>query len=245
MGLRTALLLGFAFVLEALCRTGIIPRFTMIAPSEMVTKLVKELGTGRYNADILFTTTNVAASVLISVVLGAALGIVIHALPRLRRQLDPLLASYYSVPTFVFYPLLIVLFGLTRWPLVAIGALFGIVAMIINTINGLDAIPPVLIKAGRMFRLSRWATVWHIRLPAAAPWLFTGFKLAVTYSVIGVIAGEFILSTAGLGKRIKLAYDDLDNPTMYALLLLMLVSVTAIYLAVHSIERRVHRRWST
>lgn len=217
---------------------------TMVPPSLMATKLWTELAAGHYTADILFTFSNVAAAVAISVLFGAAIGLGIHAVPRLRRLLDPLLASYYSIPTFVFYPVLIVLFGLTRGPLIAIGTLFGIVAMIINTISGLDGIPPVLTKAGRMMRLTRWQTIWHIRLPATIPWLFTGVKLAVTYSVIGVIAGEFILSVAGLGKRIKLAYDDLDNPSMYALLLLMLTAIVAVYFIVHGLERRIHRRWS-
>src|SRR5262249_25769513 len=189
----------------------------MIPPSEMMEVLAAGLWAGRYTGDIAFTFANIGAAVAISIILGAALGLLIHALPRLRALLDPILTSYYSVPTFVFYPLLIVLLGLTRWPLVAIGAMFGLVAMILNTINGLDRIPRVMVKSGRVLRLSRWTTVWRIKIPAAAPSLFTGIKLAVTYSVIGVIAGEFILSIAGLGRRIKFAYDNLDNPAMYAL----------------------------
>jgi NitT/TauT family transport system permease protein len=217
----------------------------MVPPSEMATKLYADLASGRYTADIVFTFTNIAAAIAISVFAGAAIGIVIHAFPRLRRLTDPLLASYYAVPTFAFYPLLIVLFGINRWPLVAIGALFGIVAMILNTINGLDGIPPSMVKVGRVLRLNPWETMVRIKLPAATPSLFTGVKLAVTYSVIGVIAGEFILSVAGLGRRIKLAYDNLDNPTMYALLLLLLTVTVVLYFIVHSWERRIYSRWSS
>ena len=72
--------------------------------------------------------------------------LLIHAFPRLRRALDPLLASYYAVPFFVFYPLFIVLFGLGRGAVVAIGFLFGVVAMIIATLNGFDRIPRVLVQ---------------------------------------------------------------------------------------------------
>ena len=241
--LRIAFLLGAAGTLEVLCRAEAIPRLTMIPPAEMLAHLAEGLWAGRFTADIAFTFTNIAAAVAISIVFGAALGLAIHALPRLRALLDPMLASYYSVPTFVFYPLLIVLFGITRWPLVAIGAMFGIVAMILNTINGLDRVPLVVVKAARTMRLSPAATVWRIKLPAAAPSLFTGVKLAVTYSVIGVIAGEFILSVAGLGRRIKFAYDDLDNPAMYALLLFVLTATVLVYFLVHGWERRVHARW--
>src|SRR5262245_46343748 len=130
--LRIAVLIGAVGALEILCRTGRIPRLTMIPPSEMAAHLGVHLWAGEYTADIAFTFANIGAAVAISVVLGAALGLLIHSLPRLRRLVDPMLASYYSVPTFVLYPLLIVLFGLTRWPLVAIGAMFGVVAMILN-----------------------------------------------------------------------------------------------------------------
>jgi len=244
VGLRLAFLFGVAGAVEILCRTGRIPRLTMIPPSEMVQHLGTALAGGRYTADIVFTFANIGAAIAISIVFGTLIGLGIHALPRLRRVLDPMLASYYSVPTFVFYPLLIVLFGLTRWPLVAIGAMFGIVAMILNTIMGLDRVPRALMKSAQVFRLGRWATVWRIKLPAAAPSLFTGVKLAVTYSVIGVIAGEFILSVAGLGRQIKFAYDSLDNQTMYALLLFVLTTAVLVYFLVHGWERRIHRRWS-
>ncbi len=244
VSLRTGFLIGAVAILEFLCRTGIVPRLTLIPPSEMAMKLWSDLLAGSDTADMLFTVTNVAAASAISVAAGIVLGSMVHAAPRLRRLLDPLLASYYSVPTFVFYPVLIVLFGITRWSLIAIGALFGIVVMMMNVISGLDRVPRILIKAARSFNMGPIETLWRIKFPAAAPSLFTGLKLAVTYSVIGVVAGEFILSVAGLGKHIKLAYDNLDNPSMYASLLLLLGIVVVLYLVVHGMERAVYRRWS-
>ena len=73
--------------------------------------------------------------------------------------------------------------------------------------------------------------------------LFTGLKLAVTYSVIGIIAGEFILATAGVGKRLAFSYNDFDNPTMYGLLLLILVFAGALNGLLNAWERRIHARW--
>jgi NitT/TauT family transport system permease protein len=65
-------------------------------------------------------------------------------------------------------------------------------------------------------------------LPAALPRLFTGFKLALSYALIGVIAGEFILSGTGLGYAISFAYQSFDNRTMYGVMLfVLLVAITA------------------
>jgi NitT/TauT family transport system permease protein len=195
------------------------------------------------NSDIFFTLYNIVAAALLAVVAGFLLGALIHALPRLRRPLEPLLSAYYAIPTFVFYPLLIVAFGVGRAALVVMGAIFGVVAMIVNTTLGLDHVPPAVARTGSILRLDVFRLLFLVRLPAALPHLVTGVKLAVAYSVIGIVAGEFILATAGIGKRVSFAYDNFDNRTMYGLLLLLLVGVMVVNGALSAWEKRLHRRF--
>jgi NitT/TauT family transport system permease protein len=134
------------------------------------------------------------------------------------------------------------LLGLNRWPLIAIGFAFAVTAMVMATLNGLDRVPPVLLKLARVHRMSASAKILHIVLPAAAPYLFTGVKLALACSFIGVLAGEFILSGGGLGFAIAYAYDAFDNRTMYALMLFVLIVVTAVNSAFYVWEQRLLRR---
>jgi NitT/TauT family transport system permease protein len=240
--LRLGVIAAAVAALELLCRTGAIEPMTLIAPSRMAQALGRLIASGKIAADVAKTFGNVALALGLAVSIGFAAGVALHAVPRLRRALDPLFASYYAVPFFVFYPLLIVIFGLNDRPIVAIGFLFGVVAMIVNTLDGLDRIPPVLLKVARVHRLGALRTALLVKLPASAPQLFTGVKLAVAYAVIGVIAAEFILSGAGLGYAIAYAYNNFDNRTMYALMLLVLVAVTAVNMALHVWERRLHAR---
>ena len=121
----------------------------------------------------------------------------------------------------------------------------AMVAMIVATLAGLDRVPRVLLRTARVHRLSLLDEIWRIRLPAAAPHLLSGVKLAVAYSFIGVIAGEFILSTSGIGHEIAYAYDNFDNPRMYALILFVLAVVTAFNMTVYAWERRLARRRGT
>jgi NitT/TauT family transport system permease protein len=241
--IRLSIVVAFVGAVEVLCRTGVIDPFTMIAPSQMVVALAHVLADGHIGPDAAFTLTNTLAAIAVAIVAGFALGTVVHALPRLRRVVTPLLAAYYAVPTFVFYPVLIVMLGLNRLPLIAIGAALGVVGMMVSTLDGLDRVPRVLLKTATAYRMSPVAIALRIKLPAAAPQLFTGVKLAVTYSIIGTLAGEFILSVAGIGRRLAIAYNDLDNPTMYGLLLLVLVTVVVLNTIVFHCERRVYRRW--
>ena len=235
---------GAILILEALCRFGIINRFTMIPPSEMIVALVRVVATAPWFwSDVRYTLLNLLAAIALSVIGGFLIGLMVHAVPRLRRILDPVFTSYYSVPTFVLYPLLIVFFGIGPTSLIVLGALFGIVAMIVATVTAIDRVPRVLLKVARVTRLGPVRTALLMKLPAAAPHLMTGLRLAVAYSVIGTIAGEFILATAGIGRRVALSYNNFDNQTMYALLVLILGFAAGVNALLGVFEQALHRRW--
>jgi NitT/TauT family transport system permease protein len=240
--MRLAVIVAAFLAVEALCRTGAISPLTLIPPSAMAAGLWELLLSGRITDDLVKTFSSVATAFALSLVGGIALGVVIHALPRLRRAIDPLLASYYSIPFFVFYPLLIAIFGLNNWPLIVIGFVFAITAVVISTLNGLDRVPRVLRKLARVHQLGRLEEVAFVILPAVTPYLFTGAKLALAYSFIAVLAGEFILSGAGLGHSISYAYDSFDNATMYSLMFFVLIVVTVMNTALHVAEQRLLRR---
>ena len=222
------MLAGAVLLLEGLCRAGVIDPLTVLPPSAMWAAMVDEIGSGALADSTVQTFSTIGVAFVMAVVLGTGLGALFHAAPRLRRAGDPVLASYYSVPTFIFYPLMVALMGLSMAPLVVLGLVSAAPAVIISTLAGLDAVPPVMRKVARVQRLGRARTLGLIVLPAAMPFLFSGFKLALSYALIGVIAGEFILSGSGLGYAISFAYQSFENRTMYGLMLfVLLVAVTA------------------
>jgi NitT/TauT family transport system permease protein len=236
--IRLIVIVAAIGALEIACRTGLIDHRTVIPPSEMAVALVGILASGDINSDIVRTLGVIIVAVALSVVFGFALGLLVHALPRVREALDPFFATYYAVPIFIFYPVLIAIFGLSLAPIVLIAVATAIVAMIIATLNGLDRVPRVLTKVARVHRMGRVATAVRLQLPAAAPYLFTGVKLSVSYGFIAVIASEFILAPAGLGRDIADAYADFNNARMYALMLFVLVIATVVNMVLHAFDLR-------
>ncbi|TWT03849.1 ABC transporter permease [Reyranella sp. CPCC 100927] len=228
--------------LEAACRLGALPATAIIAPSEMLRAMVEALTSGEIATDIRLTFTAVAIAASLAVAGGFVLGFLIHLSPRLRAALDPLLAAYYAIPHVAFYPLLIVVFGLGIGPLIVLATAFGIVAMIIATLTGLDRVPRVLMRTARVHRLSPLQEMVLVRLPAAMPHLLSGVKLALSYAFIGVIAGEFILSTAGVGHAIAYAYDNFDNRRMYGLIVFVIGFMVVVNTMVLLWERRLAQR---
>lgn len=239
---RVALIAGCVLALEIACRAGLIDPLTLIPPSEMAGAMAELLISGEIGGDIAHTFLTVAIAFVAAVTVGFGVGAIVHALPRVRRAIDPLLASYYAVPIFVFYPLLVAVFGLSTLPLVAIGFLAAVPATLIATLLGLDRVPRVLRKAARVHRLGRVATVMRIVLPAALPNLFGGIKLSLAYSFIGVIAGEFILSSGGLGYGIAYAYESFENRAMYGRMLFVLLVAIVTNGVLYALETRLNRR---
>ena len=214
---------GAILLLELLCRTGIIDRLTMQPPSAMVRDLLVLLASGSMNQAMVKTFWNVAIACCAAVIAGVVLGVVLQGRHAVRQVLEPLFATYYAIPIYAFYPLFIVLFGLGDVPQVLIGFMLAVVAVIVNTLNGLDRVARVHLKAARVYRLGAVATALKITLPSAAPYLLTGVKLALAYAFIGVIGAEFIMSRTGIGYEISFAYNNFDNRIMYPLILLILV----------------------
>jgi len=229
-------------LLEILCRDRFITPLTLPAPSRILLGLWMVIEKGTFNAAILKTLTNVALAFVLSVVAGIAAGAAVHRASLLRSLLEPLFSTYYAIPIYAFYPLFIIVFGLGDAPQVLIGFMLAVVSMIVSTLAGLDSVPPVLGKTARVLQLGPVETVRRVTLPYAAPFIFTGVKLAVAYAFIGVIGAEFIMSGNGLGYEIRFAYDNLDNNVMYPLILLILIIAVVVNMSLDHWERRLRAR---
>jgi NitT/TauT family transport system permease protein len=241
-GYRLALVLGAVLLLEALCRARVIDHLTMPPPSEILRDLWLMLRGGSMYPAMAKTLLNVVIAFSGAVVVGVAAGIALHGWHAIRQGLDPLFATYYAIPVFAFYPLLIILFGLGDTPQILIGFMLAVVAVIMNTLNGLDRVSRVLLKTARVHRLGRLATAIKITLPCAAPSVLTGVKLALAYAFIGIIGAEFIMSRTGIGHEISFAYNNFDNATMYPLILLILAVSTLANTALSRWEKVLMRR---
>ena len=242
--LRLLLVGGLVASLEVACRAGWVAPTSVIAPSAMAIAAWGLLASGSVVPDLVATLSRVAVAVVLAASMGVALGFALHGRARVRGAIGPVLSAWYAIPTIMFYPVLLVLFGVGSGAIVAIAVLLAVVAMVVSTLAGLDRVPAVLLRTGLVLGMGWGALAWRVRLPSAAPYLVTGVKLVVAYAFIGVIASEFILSGLGLGYAIANAYNNFDNSTMYGAMLLIVVVVTGVNTAVGAVDRRFRRGWA-
>lgn len=238
---RWVLVGAFLGLLEVAPRAGLGDAITLIPLSEMLSTLARLTVSGELAPHFLATMTEFVVSFAAAAITGTALGILLWRFAGVRRALNPYLTTYYAIPIFAFYPLFIAVFGANIIPIVLIAWAWAVVAVVLNTALGLAEIPEVLHKLGRVMGLSLPDRIFRILLPASAPYLFTGLKLAVVYSLIGVIASEFILSTRGLGYLVSYAYTNFHTADMYAAILLILVLALVLTSLLSRLETRVRK----
>jgi len=238
---RLLLALAAAAFLEIAPRAGLVDPLTLVPLSDMLSTLGERLGTAELWSNLAYTGGTMLLSFVLAGVSGVLVGYLLWRAPRVRRALEPYLTSYYALPVFAFYPVLVAMFGLNRTPVILLAWAYAAVAVATNTATGFDSVSAVYIRTARVYRLGPWDTLWQVQLPAAAPHVFTGLKLAVSYAVIGVIASEFILATQGLGWLVSYTYNSFALADMYATILLIMTLAVLITAAVSLIERHAWR----
>ena len=214
--------------LEIVCRAGLVKPTDLVPPTVMVRSMAGALSQYATLKDFGLTLSSVVVSVIIAAVLGIATGIVLHSLPRVRRACDPFIASYYALPLFALYPVLVIIFGIGPTPIIFTGVLYAAMSVLIGTLSGLDHIPRVLRKTARVHRLGLLATLIRIYVPACAAEILGGITLSVSYAFVAVIASEFLLAPAGIGHAIADAYTTFQIERMYGLMLALALLVVVI-----------------
>ena len=238
---RVAIVVGALALFELLARLGAFGPTLSVPPTVMLTTLVAALADGSIVPDVARTASEIALAYAVALAVGLPLGIVLWRSRILATAIEPYLLAYYVVPLFAFYPLFVKLLGGGIAPIVAIGVINGIGAIAMNVLVGLREIPRVQLAVAKSLMLRPLQTLVFVIVPATIPQAFVGMRLGFIYALIGVIAAEFILATAGIGYRIAYDYNNFESKRMFAAILLVLAASIAANQALISIERHLAR----
>ncbi|KUM24054.1 hypothetical protein AU467_31645 [Mesorhizobium loti] len=205
-----------AFILAWQLGTGWlgIPKYLLPAPSDLLVKFVTDRGllASSFVATGYVAIVGFAVATLVAIPLGLA----IASYSSLRRDLLPLIVCFDIIPKTITAPLLIVWFGFGFTPRIALTAVMTFFPILVNSVAGFSAINPRLHLITKSLGASLWQTFILIRLPAAMPYIFAGFKVGVVHAVAASLTAEFISANEGLEVLILSASSDMDTPLMFA-----------------------------
>jgi len=193
--------------------------------------------------------TNVAATLFafacaagIAVAAGVTLGAWLGNSRGAGDTGEPLLMSLGSLPKVTLYPVVLMFCGLTLSAKITFGVLHGIVPITLFTMGAVRNIPPVVRRIGRLHNLSPTRQLFSLLIPAAFPEIFSGIRIGISVTLLGVVLGEMFASTQGLGTVLMSAIGLADLPTVAAVTLILIASATLLGMGMMWLDRHIHRR---
>jgi len=212
---------------EALAASGWLFRDVVPSLAAIATAIVRLLGSLEFYANLGVTAAEVGAALVIGGTLGLATGILLGANRFLSQAFESLLLYLGPTPKIIFFPVMIMWFGVGAGSKIAMGALSCFFPIAISAAAGMREIDRVLIRVGQSFRAAPWQMVTKIYLPAMRAPIVNGVRLGLGVAVIGTLLAETKLSNRGLGYLVIQAYSLFDMPRMYALLIVLFVVAIA------------------
>jgi ABC-type nitrate/sulfonate/bicarbonate transport system permease component len=179
----------------------------------------------------------------LAVAVGLAVGFALGLYRTLGRTYAPLLAALYAVPAVVWYPSLMLFFGLDAASKIAFGFLLGFFPITLAVLAGIRQVNPQLMIVARAFGARPFTLFVKVLVPGMLFTLVGGLRTGLALSVVGVIVGEILGSKAGMGALINHAYGLLRTADYVALVLVTLAIVVITDAGASQLERRA-RRWT-
>jgi NitT/TauT family transport system permease protein len=232
-------LVVFVGVWEWAVRAWAIPPFLLPAPSAVAASLAGGLASGLYLEHFWVTLGEALLGFLIAALAGITLGAIIAQFRLVEQTLYPYLVALQTLPKIAIAPLIIVWFGFGVPSKVIIAATVAFFPVLVNVIVGLKTIDQSKLDLMRSLDASRWQTFRLVRFPNALPFVFAGLDIAIVFSVLGAIVGEFVGAQQGLGNLILQFNFGLDIAGVFAVLILLSVLGVSLHLVMQVVQKRL------
>jgi NitT/TauT family transport system permease protein len=238
---RSLIVLGALILWEMWARLG--GHSDLVAPPSAIlralfTDILPDAEIRRAIALMLFEVVSAYAMAILG---GLALGLAVGSTNLSRRSLFPIVLLLYAIPQVVLLPLFTLGFGIGPAAKIAFGFSHGVFPVLVNVVAGMRNVNPLYLKAAQSMGASRAGIVRDVIFPHMVGSFFTGLRLAMTMTLLGVILAELYVSTAGVGYITKLFAENFDPAPLFALIGTLAILAIALNELVRAVERRFTR----
>ncbi len=218
-----AVLLGALALWEALARQSTAMATYFPPASAVLATLATITGNGELPAHIAASLARFAQGYALAAALAVSAGLCLGLWRPLYALFEPLIELLRPMPSPATIPIAILFFGIGDEMKVAVTAYACCWPILLNTIDGVRGIDPVLLNTAATFRLSRWERFWKVVLPAASPQIVTGLRVSLAIALILVTTSEMVVSNDGLGFYILDRQRSFQIREMYAAIVALAV----------------------
>jgi NitT/TauT family transport system permease protein len=209
------------------------------SPSKIWNLLLEKIQDGTLISNIGVTLTETVFGFILGTLLGTILAAILWWSPMISRVLDPYLVILNAMPKVALGPILIVALGPGYSSIIAMGAIISIIITTIVVYTSFKEVDPNYLKVLQTFGANRWQCFKEAILPASFPTIISTLKVNVGLSWVGVIVGEFLVSSRGLGYMIIYGFQVFNFTLVFLSLLVIAVFATIMYQLVELLEKKI------
>jgi NitT/TauT family transport system permease protein len=243
---KVAALAGGLAVWQLVVSSGWRPSYVLPGPVAVGRELATMVGTAEFWSAVGTTVRRAAAGFGLAVLAGTAVGVAVSRSRPLRAAFGSLITGIQTMPSIAWFPLAILLFKLSEGAILFVVVLGAAPAIANGLITGVDYVPPLLLRAGRMLGARGLTLYRHVVLPASLPSYVAGLKQGWAFAWRSLMAGELLVVLANrpsLGVDLQLAREFVDAPRLIALMIVVLVVGILVDGAFRTVDGAVRRRW--
>jgi NitT/TauT family transport system permease protein len=222
------------------------PAWLLPAPATVFSELWTQLTTGDLLAAVGVTLRRATVGFGLAIIVGGALGILVVRSRTLRAAVGSLITGLQTMPSIAWFPLAILLFQLTENAILFVVILGAAPSIANGLISGVDHVPPILVRAGRILGARGLAEYRYVILPAALPAAVAGLKQGWAFAWRSLMAGELLVLIPGqvsIGSQLQFAREFSDASGLIATMLVILViGIVVDAVIFNSVERSIRAR---
>jgi NitT/TauT family transport system permease protein len=211
------------------------------SPWGVATRLAAGILDGELLRQASYTAIEAAAGFVIGALPAVALPFALRRAPIVTAILDPFMVGGYGAPKLALAPLFILWFGIGIESKIALVAVTVFFIVYFSTQAGIRTLDPKLVQMAQIMGASERHVARHIVFPGAVPYVFTGLRIAMPYSIGGAVIAELISANRGLGYLIQLGAMNFDTTGIFVALVATACVVFIGNWSVNALERRLLR----
>lgn len=239
---QIGILVGFLAIWEIFAQLGVVDGFIVSQPSRIAETLL-HMADNQLLLHISVTLFETLTGFLLGVVFGLSLSILLWWSNFVARVADPYLVVLNSLPKIALGPVIILIAGAGTQAIIFMALAISLIVTVLEMLAGFQHTDPESIKMARTFGAGKRQIFTKIVLPANMPVLFNSLKINIGLSLVGVIAGEFLVSKAGLGYLIVYGGQVFQMDLVMSSVLILAVMAALIYQSVVWLQKLVSRRF--
>ncbi len=222
------------------------PIWLLPSPLTVFGELWKQFLGGDLVAAVAVTLRRAAVGYALAVLVGGIIGILVVRSPTLRAAVGSLITGLQTMPSIAWFPLAILLFQLSETAILFVVILGAAPSIANGLISGVDHVPPILLRAGRVMGAQGLAKYRHVILPAALPTSVAGLKQGWAFAWRSLMAGELLVLIPGqtsVGAQLQFSREFSDAPGLMAMMIVILAIGIVVDVVVFStVERSIRAR---